>query len=370
MKQDTKGVLEREGRQKEDHITLDLSFQRIPKRRDALYEQKQFIAAWQKQLHSAPVMMKNASNDTVEGILPDTHEAIICTRKINNVRYLNKYFESINRSLMDGGLYIGCVETNYQLRKRLEKKYPRIILYPFILMLFLGKRVLPKWSVFKRLYFYITRGKKRMISLTELLGRLVSCGFQIQEYRSINGLTWFAVTKSQKPAYDMEPTYGLLVGLKRVGKNGRLMKMYKFRTMHPYAEYIQGYVYDRSGLDKGDKIIDDFRVTAWGAIMRKYWIDELPMIINLLKGDIKLVGVRPLSEHKLSLYSQKLKDIRKMNKPGLIPPYYVDMPDTFEGLQESEYQYLVKYSKHPFKTDVVYFFKAVYNILIKRARSG
>ncbi len=53
-------------------------------------------------------------------------------------------------------------------------------------------------------------------------------------------------------------------------------------------------------LDRGDKIHDDLRVTAWGRLLRKYWIDEIPMLLNYLKRDFKLVGVRPISAQKLS----------------------------------------------------------------------
>ena len=45
----------------------------------------------------------------------------------------------------------------------------------------------------------------------------------------------------------------------------------------------------------------------WAKLFRKYWVDELPMILNLLKGDLKIVGVRPLSSHYLSLYSEELR---------------------------------------------------------------
>lgn len=314
-------------------------------------------------------ILDKADNDSASELGISTYGGIICYQKINNVRYLNKYFETINQALLKDGVYVGCVETNFQFRNRMRQRYPWFIFFPFNIIHFLVKRVLPKLNVFKRFYCYISRGKNRVVSLTELLGRLVSCGFEILEYRAIDGLTYFAVKKISKPVKDIVPTHGFLITLKRVGKDGRLIRIYKFRTMHPFAEYIQDYVYARYGLFKGDKIIDDFRITAWGRLMRKYWIDELPMLINLLKGEIKLVGVRPLSVHKLSLYSDKLKEIRSKNKPGLIPPYYADIPECIEGLQESEYNYLVRYSKNPIKTDVDYFFRAMYNILIKRVRS-
>ncbi len=271
-------------------------------------------------------VLRKASNKASDALPLNTHKSLICYRRVNNVRYLNKYFEAINRSLQPGGLYIGCVETYYQLRTRLRDKYPWFISYPYLFLLFIVKRVFPKWSVTRRLFFSITHGKNRVVSLTEVLGRLKSCGFSIQSYRAIDGITWFTVKKCKAPLYEMDPTYGLLVRLKRTGKGGKEIKMLKFRTMHPYAEYLQEYAFQKSGLHNGDKVNDDFRVTFWGRILRKYWIDELPMFYNLIKGDIKLVGVRPLSAHKLGLYDKDLQELRNLHKPGLIPPYYADLP--------------------------------------------
>ena len=93
------------------------------------------------------------------------------------------------------------------------------------------------------------------------------------------------------------------------------------------------------------------------------------MILNMLKGEMKLIGVRPLSSHYFNLYTDELKEKRIRYKPGLIPPFYADMPTTLEEIMESEHKYLDAYEKSPFMTDLRYFTKAWYNILFKRARS-
>ena len=94
------------------------------------------------------------------------------------------------------------------------------------------------------------------------------------------------------------------------------------------------------------------------------------MILNVLKGEMKIVGVRPLSTHYFSLYSKKMKNMRIKSKPGLIPPFYFDMPKTFEEIMISEEKYLKSYFKNPLKTDIKYFFGAVKNILFRGARSS
>jgi len=162
-----------------------------------------------------------------------------------------------------------------------------------------------------------------------------------------------------------------LIKLRRVGKNGKIFDVYKIRTMHSYSEYLQAYVYDHYDLQEGGKFNNDIRISTLGRIMRKYFLDELPMLLNLLKGDMKIVGVRPLSNHYFSLYSKELQEKRVKFKPGLLPPFYADMPQTLEEIQDSEMKYLKQCEeKGTFLTDFCYFFKILKNIFVKRARSA
>jgi hypothetical protein len=84
---------------------------------------------------------------------------------------------------------------------------------------------------------------------------------------------------------------------------------------------------------------------------------------------VKLVGVRPLSKHYFNLYTPELQQKRIRYKPGLVPPFYADLPGSLEEIMASELQYLEQYEKNPLRTDSRYFFKAAYNILIKGAKS-
>ena len=94
------------------------------------------------------------------------------------------------------------------------------------------------------------------------------------------------------------------------------------------------------------------------------------MIINLIQGDLKVFGVRPLSKHYLSLYPDEFREYRMKFKPGLIPPFYVDMPKTLSEIIESEEKYLEAYERNPLKTDIKYLIRAFGNIAFRRARGN
>jgi len=298
------------------------------------------------------------------------YHSVVNLKRINDIQRINKFFESISTKLAMGGLYINFVETYSSRKKRILKKFPPGINWGVYTIDFFVKRVMPKLWTTKKLYFIITQGRNRVMSKAETFGRLYSCGFEILDERMINNELYFVAKKITEPVFDTNPTYGPLIKLRRYGKGGKKIGVYKMRTMHPYSEYLQEYIYDRNKLQDGGKFADDFRITSVGKFMRKFWLDELPMFINVFKGDMKIVGVRPLSEHYFNLYSDELKEKRLKYKPGLIPPFYVDMPVTLEEIMASEIKYLESYEKHPFRTDVNYFFRALYNIFIKRVRSN
>lgn len=82
----------------------------------------------------------------------------------------------------------------------------------------------------------------------------------------------------------------------RIGKNGKPFKMYKFRSMVPNAEELKKKLAHLNELKWPDfKITNDPRITRVGNILRKTSLDELPQLLNVLKGDMSLVGPRPTS---------------------------------------------------------------------------
>jgi lipopolysaccharide/colanic/teichoic acid biosynthesis glycosyltransferase len=322
-------------------------------------------------IQSSNVMLFPANSDEdIFSLSENTYESIIHFRRINTFPYINKFFEGVNAKLPTGGIFVTKVETNDLRKQRLLEKYPPFLNHIYYFFDFIFKRVFPKLPVTQQLYYFLTKGRNRVLSKTEVLGRLYSCGFKILEERYIGNRLYIVAEKFRAPAFDEDPSYGIIYSMKRVGLGGKIINVYKFRTMYAFSEYLQEYVYERNNLKEGGKFRDDFRVSRIGKFLRKYWIDELPMIMNVLKGDLKLVGVRPLSRHYLGLYSKELQELRRKHKPGLIPPYYVDLPKTMDEIMDSELRYLTAYQKSPFLTDIKYFFLVFYTIIFKRARSN
>ncbi|HHT57150.1 MAG TPA: sugar transferase [Herbinix luporum] len=103
----------------------------------------------------------------------------------------------------------------------------------------------------------------------------------------------------------------------RTGKDGKEFKMYKFRSMCEDAEKLRSSLLDQNKMDGPVfKIVEDPRVTKVGHFIRKTSIDELPQLINILKGDMSIVGPRPLVTYETSQFSD-YENQRHQVKPGL-----------------------------------------------------
>ena len=300
----------------------------------------------------------------------NNYRYIINLKKINDARFVNKFFESINSKLAQAGLYINCVETYATRRHRILKKYWKPFNWLYYCADLIFMRIFPKLPIIKKIYFFITKGRNRVLTRAEALGRLYSCGFEVIDEEEIDNKLYFVARKIKEPVFDLNPSYGLVYKMPRVGKNGKIIGVYKFRTMHPYAEYLQAYVVKKHGYNDFGKPANDFRLAPWGKIMRKYWLDELPQLINVLKGEMKLVGVRPLSETRFNEFPEDIKKKRIKFKPGCIPPYVtLLMPNQIDNIT-AERIYIDAKEKHPYTTDLKYFIKAIYNILTNKIRSA
>ena len=107
---------------------------------------------------------------------------------------------------------------------------------------------------------------------------------------------------------------------KRIGKNGKTISIYKIRSMVPNAEEelkkllkIKKY---KKEWDKNQKLENDPRITKIGKIIRKTSIDEIPQFINVLKGDMSLIGPRPLVENELINHGG-IHQIYESVRPGI-----------------------------------------------------
>ena len=107
---------------------------------------------------------------------------------------------------------------------------------------------------------------------------------------------------------------------KRIGKHGKEFKMYKFRTMVPNAEeLLKEMLKNKKYLNEWKeyhKFENDPRITKVGKIFRKLSLDELPQFINILIGDMSLIGPRPLIQEEVDDYKKKKKILLSI-KPGL-----------------------------------------------------
>ncbi len=131
----------------------------------------------------------------------------------------------------------------------------------------------------------------------------------------------------------------VLYSPERVGKDGKLFKMLKFRSMHMYKidgqmvhaeKYLENHPKLMKKYQKGSfKLKDDPRITYIGKYLRKFSIDELPQLINVLKGDMSLVGPRAYQKDELShqqeVYPQSKKYVKMIltARPGASGPWQV-----------------------------------------------
>lgn len=280
------------------------------------------------------------------------------------LRKLHLYSESEQTIIL-------CFETLKSRVNRIEKNTFKFLATLIVIHEFILLRLLPRLYLFKWIYTVLFRGKFRILSKAEGLGRMAYAGFEIKHMKAINSILYVELNKSKQPKNLSKPSYGPLFKMSRLGKNGLVIGVYKIRTMHPYSEYLQDFMIKNSGYSKKGKLNNDFRVTIWGKWMRKYYLDELPQIINVLKGEMKLLGLRPLSEAYFNGLSIDYQNERLKHKPGCIPPYVaLNYKSSKEEVIKAEKKYIELKKCKPYTTDMILFFKALRNLLIYKVRSS
>ena len=154
----------------------------------------------------------------------------------------------------------------------------------------------------------------------------------------------------------------------RIGKNGKQFRMYKFRSMCMNAdetlkEYLKNNEEARKEFKKYKKLKKDPRITKVGKVLRETSLDEFPQLINVLKGDMSLVGPRPVTDEEVEAYGN-LKQKFLSVKPGLTGYWQVN------GRSNTEYDDRVKMELYyvdnmSFWLDIKIFFKTILVVLKK-----
>lgn len=146
---------------------------------------------------------------------------------------------------------------------------------------------------------------------------------------------------------------------KRVGKNGKEFRFYKFRSMVPNADAMLDSLLDKNEMEgPAFKIKEDPRITRFGRIIRRACIDELPQLINIVKGDMSFVGPRPPLPREVEMYNEYQKQ-RLSVIPGLTC-YWQVQPErnsvSFDDWMECDMRYIKERS---LKTDIKIMLKTV-----------
>ena len=152
---------------------------------------------------------------------------------------------------------------------------------------------------------------------------------------------------------------------KRIGKEGKIIYIYKYRSMVPNAEeelkkLLKKKKYKKEW-EKNQKLENDPRITKIGKIIRKTSIDELPQIINVLKGEMSFIGPRPLVEGELDSHNGN-HAIYESVRPGITGWWAANGRNNISYEERLELEYF--YAKNcSLKLDIKCFFKTIYVVI-------
>lgn len=295
------------------------------------------------------------------------NDILICDIFINSIKNLNNILSELYSSIKNGGALIICYEDLEDYEKRFISNSRSFIKFIKLFYYYIFKRLLPKLPVLNKVSILFNNSYK-VISKAEVWGRLAYNGFDVIKEIKKNSKTYICAKKSLEKSTNPNPSYYPFIKLNRVGLQGKIIQIHKLRSMYPYSEFIQKKVFENNNLNNIGKFEDDFRITKPGKYFRKYWLDELPQFYDWLRGEIKLVGIRAMSQHFFSLYPKEYKDLYLTVKPGIISPIFDEKTAGFKEIVEVEKKYLLSYIKNPIITDMKYFF-ITFKDIIKGKRS-
>lgn len=154
----------------------------------------------------------------------------------------------------------------------------------------------------------------------------------------------------------------------RYGKDGKKFRIYKFRSMcidadKKLKEYLEQNEEAKKEFEENHKLKDDPRITKLGKFIRKTSIDELPQFVNVLKGDMSLIGPRPIVDGEIEKYGEN-KDKFLSVRPGLTGYWAANGRSdiTYEERMKMELYYVDNIS---FKLDIQIFFKTIISVIKK-----
>lgn len=151
----------------------------------------------------------------------------------------------------------------------------------------------------------------------------------------------------------------------RIGKNGKIIKLYKFRSMVVNAEeLIKSFTPEQMKEYKENyKLTDDPRITKVGKILRKTSLDELPQLLNIIKGDLSIIGPRPVVAEELKKYGYNIDKFLSVT-PGLTGYWAANgrSNTTYEQRMQMELFYIDNMS---LKMDIKVFFKTILSVVKK-----
>ncbi len=322
--------------------------------------------------------------DDIEVTAPGTPPVglLALRARLNSVRRLNLFLEHCAARLQYGGYLAARYEPLEDVLERMRNKWPGPLFWGAYAAHFVWYRAIPKLPWLDRLYFSPAfawmdalahragKQRNRALSKAEVWGRLAYWGLEVIAEEHQNGETLLLARRVTAPVANRRPSYYAVVALVKVGLDGELIRLHKVRSMYPFSEFLQKRIFETHGLTSTGKFRNDFRLTEYGKLIRRHWIDELPGIYDWLRGDIKLVGMRATSPQFLSMYPQELRDLYVQIKPGLVPPIFDEKTAGFEQIVETEMAYLTRYLRAPIRTDVAYFWYTFRDIFIRKVRSN
>lgn len=257
--------------------------------------------------------------------------------------YLNKGDSSIIRRLIDEGIEVQMyIDAIFGIEAE-DKEISTIGMYNTLQLNSYN------FTSFQRIYFIVKR-------VADVAVSLIGCILLIPTYLVIK--TSYLLSGDRAP---------IIYTHTRIGLDGRPFELYKFRSMVPDADDILKEMLKDEKIkkewDENQKLDDDPRITGIGKLIRKTSIDEMPQFINVLKGDMSIIGPRPLVPGELK--SKNGIKLYERVKPGITGWWACNGRSemSYEERLEHEYYYVRNCSLY---LDILCVFRTIYVVLFRK----